>query len=49
MSEDTKKVDRIELEEKAAELSEQDLDNVAGGQDLPKNFGFRSNIKTNLE
>ena len=49
MSEDTKKVEQIEQEAEAAELSEQDLDNVAGGQDLPKNFGFRSNIKTNLE
>ena len=47
MSEDTKKVDQIELEEKAAELSEQDLDNVAGGK--TKINGSRSNIKTNLE
>jgi len=31
MSEDTKKVEKIEQEANAAELSEQDLDKVAGG------------------
>ena len=31
MSEDTKKVEQIELEEKASELSDQDLENAAGG------------------
>ena len=32
MSEQTKKVEQIEQEAKASELSEQDLDNVAGGK-----------------
>ena len=41
MSEDTKKVDQIEQEAKAAELSEQDLDKVAGGKNY---FESRSNI-----
>ena len=31
MSEETRKVEQIEQERKASELSEQDLDNVAGG------------------
>jgi hypothetical protein len=31
MSEDTKKVEKTEQETKAAELSQQDLDKVAGG------------------
>lgn len=33
MSEDTKKVEETEQEAKAAELAQQDLDKVAGGQD----------------
>jgi hypothetical protein len=31
MSEESKKIEKIEHEAKATELSEQDLDNVAGG------------------
>ena len=31
MSQDTKRAEQIEQEAKASELSEQDLDNVAGG------------------
>ena len=40
MSEDTKKVDETEQEPKVTELSDKDLDNVAGGEagwDLQKN------------
>ena len=33
MSEDTKKIETTEQEAKAAELSQQDLDKVAGGVD----------------
>jgi hypothetical protein len=50
MSEETKKVDQkveqTEQEAKAAELSQQDLDNVAGGQSTAVNTS-RSNIKNN--
>ena len=35
MSEETKKIDQIEQDAKSAELSEQDLDNVAGGVGKP--------------
>jgi hypothetical protein len=44
---ETKKVEQIEQEAKATELSEEDLENVAGGQASVVNSS-RSNIKNNL-
>ena len=50
MSEEAKKLEKIEQdakqEVKPAELSEQELDNVAGGKTQIN--GSRSNIKTNV-
>ena len=52
MSEETKKIEKIEQEAKQdvkevkpTELSEQDLDNVAGGSTV---HGSRSNIRNNI-
>ena len=45
MNEETKKVEETKQEPKPVELSEQDLDKVAGGQ--TKILGSSSNIKTN--
>jgi hypothetical protein len=43
MSEDTKKVDQTPNDPKAAELSEQEMDNVAGGRsNVVKAVGPRS-------
>ena len=46
MNEATKKAEQIEREAKAAELSDKDLDNVAGGQTTV--VKSRSNVKDNL-
>ena len=45
MSEESKKVEKIEQELKPTELSEQDLDKVAGGNTV---HGSRSNIRSNI-
>lgn len=47
MSEGTKKVEETEQELKAVELSEQDLDEVAGGQGVLVTTS-RSNIRNNF-
>jgi hypothetical protein len=46
MSEESKKIETNEEEAKASELSEQDLDNVAGGSSEVINTS-RSNVKNN--
>ena len=46
MSEETKKVEEPKQEPKAVELSEQDLDEVAGGQGILVTTS-RSNIRNN--
>jgi hypothetical protein len=53
MSEESKKIEKIEQEAKQdvkevkpTELSEQELDDVAGGSSV---HGSRSNIKTNID